>query len=318
MNAIDLQYHRKFQDALGSGDMFALYERTREAIAKFPDDPEVRYLQALAMARLGDPHAAMRLYERNRVDEISSEDAIALKGRLLKDLAVRTSGRSRSTCFANRVKPIARHFELSDGYFSGINAATTSFLAGDEDDARLLAAAIAPPPGRLRPARLLCSSIRAEAKLVCGEVEQATALFAEARRRPDASPGMVASTARQVALIAGRLSVGENQRRALLGSIRPTPVIHYCGHMFAAGWQPRKARLPKRYVRSSMRLMCWSATASSPAARHIDCRGVAGSRGRTPCRAAVCRRRLHQVFSRRGRSGMDFHAMKRRVTRQAR
>jgi len=76
MNAIDLQYHRKFQDALGSGDMFALYERTREAIAKFPDDPEVRYLQALAMARLGDPHAAMRLYERNRVEEISSEDAI--------------------------------------------------------------------------------------------------------------------------------------------------------------------------------------------------------------------------------------------------
>ena len=237
MNAIDLQYHRKFQDALGSGDMFALYERTREAIAKFPDDPEVRYLQALAMARLGDPHAAMRLYERNRVDEISSEDAIALKGRLLKDLAVRTSGAEQVDLFRQSSEAYREAFRLSDGYFSGINAATTSFLAGDEDDARLLAAAIARRPDVSDPHDYFAAASGAEAKLVCGEVEQATALFAEARRRPDASPGMVASTARQVALIAGRLSAGEIQRRALLESIRPTPVIHYCGHMFAAGWQ---------------------------------------------------------------------------------
>src|SRR4029453_14357058 len=47
-------------------------------------------------------------------------------------------------------------------------------------------------------------------------------------------------TARQVALIAGRLSAGESQRRGLLESIRPTPVIHYCGHMFAAGWQQER------------------------------------------------------------------------------
>ena len=240
MNAIDLQYHRKFQDALGSGDMFALYERTREAIAKFPDDPEVRYLQALAMARLGDPHAAMRLYERNRVEEISSEDAIALKGRLLKDLAVRTTGAEQVNLFRRSSEAYREAFRMSDGYFSGINAATTSFLAGDEEEARLLAAAIARRPDVAEPHDYFAAASGAEAKLVCGEVEQATALFAEARRRPDASPGMVASTARQVALIASRLSAGEDQRRALLDSIRPTPVIHYCGHMFAAGWQHEK------------------------------------------------------------------------------
>jgi len=240
MNAIDLQYHRKFQDALGSGDMFALYERTREAIAKYPDDPEVRYLQALAMARLGDPHAAMRLYERNRVDEITSEDAIALKGRLLKDLAVRTTGTEQVDLFRQSSEAYREAFRMSDGYFSGINAATTSFLAGDEEDARLLAAAIARRPDVADPHDYFAAASGAEAKLVCGEIEQATALFAEARRRPDASPGMVASTARQVALIAGRLSAGDDQRRALLESIRPTPVIHYCGHMFAAGWQQEK------------------------------------------------------------------------------
>lgn len=240
MNAIDLQYHRKFQDALGSGDMFALYERTREAIQKFPDDPEVRYLQALAMARLGDPHAAMRLYERNRVEEIGSEDAIALKGRLLKDLAVRSNGAEQVDLFRQSSEAYREAYRLSDGYFSGINAATTSFLAGDEDEAHQLATAIARRPDVAEPHDYFAAASGAEAKLVCGEVEQSTALFAEARRRSDASPGMVASTARQVALIASKLSAGQAQRQALLDAIRPTPVIHFCGHMFAAGWQEER------------------------------------------------------------------------------
>ena len=241
MNAIDLQYHRKFQDALGSGDMFALYERTREAIEKFPDDPEVRYLQALAMARLGDPHAAMRLYERNRVEEIGTEDAIALKGRLLKDLAVRSTGADQVDLFRQSSEAYRHAYHLSDGYFSGINAATTSFLAGDRDKACELAAAIGRRPDVAEPQDYFSAASAAEAKLVCGEVESATAMFAEARRRSDASPGMVASTARQVALISGKLTVTDDQRQALLDSIRPTPVIHFCGHMFAAGWPQEKA-----------------------------------------------------------------------------
>ena len=241
MNAIDLQYHRKFQDALGSGDMFALYERTREAIEKYPDDPEVRYLQALAMARLGDPHAAMRLYERNRVEEIGGEDALALKGRLLKDLAGRSAGEEQVSLFRQSSQAYRHAFQLSDGYFSGINAATTSFLAGDVAEARELAAAIGRRPDVADPQDYFAAASGAEATLVCGDVDRATVLFGEARRRTDASPGMVASTARQVALIAGKLAASDSQRQALLDSIRPTPVIHYCGHMVAAGWQEEKA-----------------------------------------------------------------------------
>ena len=241
MNAIDLQYHRKFQDALGSGDMFALYERTREAIEKYPDDPEVRYLQALAMARLGDPHAAMRLYERNRVEEIGGEDALALKGRLLKDLAGRSAGNEQVSLFRQSSQAYRHAFQLSDGYFSGINAATTSFLAGDVSEARELAAAIGRRPDVADPQDYFAAASAAEAALVCGDVGQATALFGEARRRADASPGMVASTARQVTLIAGKLAASDGERQALLDSIRPTPVIHYCGHMFAAGWKEEEA-----------------------------------------------------------------------------
>ena len=237
MEPIDRNFHRQFQDALKSGDMFALFERTREAIEKLPDDPEVRYLQALAMARLGDPHAALRLYERNRVEELGTEDAIALRGRLLKDLAVRAAGEERVDLFHQSSEAYRLAFQLSDGYFSGINAATTSFLAGDINEAGELAAAIGRRPDIVEPQDYYAAASGAEAMLVRGEVEEATAAFAAARRRPDASPGMVASTARQIALIASQLSISKERCQALLSAIRPTPVIHFCGHMFRAGWE---------------------------------------------------------------------------------
>ena len=237
MDVIDPKVRRKFDDALGSGDMFALFERTREAIGQYPDDPEVRYLQALAMARLGDPHAALRIYERNRVEEIGTEDAVALKGRLLKDLAVRADGAKQVELFRQSSEAYHKANDLSDGYFSGINAATTSFLAGDEQAAREIACAIGQRSDVAQPQDYYAAASGAEAMLVCGQVEEATSLYAAARCRPDASAGMIASTARQVAMIAKHLAISDNQRQRLLAAIRPSPVIHFCGHMFRAGWE---------------------------------------------------------------------------------
>lgn len=236
MDIVNLEFRRQFDDALGSGDMFALFERTREAIALFPDDPDVRYLQALAMARLGDPEAALLLYERNRVGEIGSEDAAALRGRLLKDLAVRATGAEQVDLFRQSSHAYRAAHEITRGYFSGINAATTSFLAGDHEDACAVAEDIARRDDIIRPSDYFAAASGAEAALVCGEVDKATALFASARQRQDASPGLIASTARQVRLIASRLSMTDDQRLALLAAICPAPVIHYCGHMLPAGW----------------------------------------------------------------------------------
>ena len=216
--------------------MFALFERTREAIQQFPEDPDARYLQALAMARLGDPHAALRIYERNRVEEIGTEDALALRGRLFKDLATRADGAKRIDLFRQSSQAYRRAYQVSDGYFSGINAATTSLLAGDDEEARRLATAIGGRPDIADPRDYYAAASAAEAMLVRGEVDEATALFDAARHRPDASPGNVASTARQVRLIADRLSIPAEQCERLLAAIRPSPVIHFCGHMFRAGW----------------------------------------------------------------------------------
>ncbi len=240
MGLIGPDIRRKFDDALGSGDMFALFERTRQAIEEYPNDPDVRFLQALAMARLGDPHAALRIYERNNVEEIGTEDAVSLKGRLLKDLAVRAEGEVQARLFRESSEAYHRANQLSDGYFSAINAATTSFLAGQRESARKLATVIGERPDVANPDNFFAAASGAEAMLVRGEVEEATALYAAARQRPDASPGYIASTARQVQMIARHLDISDDQRERLLAAIRPSPIIHFCGHMFRAGWDQEK------------------------------------------------------------------------------
>lgn len=232
---LDPAARQSFEAALGSGDMFALFERTRAAIEKYPDDPDVRYLQALAMARLGDPDAALRLYRRNRVDRISTEDAIALKGRIFKDLAAQAEGDWQVELFRQASQAYRAAFEISDGYYSGINAATTALLAGDERDAKALATKISERPDIANPASYFAAATGAEAMLVRGEIAEATALFAQARKRPDSSPGMIASTAHQLILIADRLGADGEEMQALIAATRPSPVIHYCGHMFRTG-----------------------------------------------------------------------------------
>ena len=118
MELISPEIRQKFENALVSGDMFALFERTRSAIDAYPDDPDVRYLQALAMARLGDPDAALRLYNRNGVEEIGTEDAVALKGRILKDLAARADVDRQVELFRQSSQAYRTAYQLSDGYFS--------------------------------------------------------------------------------------------------------------------------------------------------------------------------------------------------------
>lgn len=216
--------------------MFALFERTRQAIEEYPDDPDVRFLQALAMARLGDPHAALRIYERNGVEQIGTEDAVSLKGRLLKDLAVRAEGEEQARLFRESSEAYHRANQLSDGYFSAINAATTSFLAGEREVAQKLAEVIGERADVANPDNFFAAASGAEAMLVRGRVEEATALYAAARNRPDASPGYIASTARQVQLIARHLDMADEQRERLLAAIRPSPIVHFCGHMFRDGW----------------------------------------------------------------------------------
>ncbi len=228
-----------FPQALAArqGDMFALYDCASQGLNLAPDDEHLRYLQSLALARLCEPAAALALYQRNRVAQIGTEDALALKGRILKDMAVLADKPAQRTLFAQASEAYKVANAIGDGYFSAINAATTAFLAGDGQAAVALAAAIAARPEIARPADYYAAATAAEAMLLRRQIDTAAAQLEQACSLAGASLGARASTIRQFGLIADHLGLGESDRARLLRPIRIPPVLHYCGHMFVDGWQ---------------------------------------------------------------------------------
>ena len=230
------RYYELAAQAVRRGDMFGLFDCAREGLATEPDDERLRYLQTLALARLGEPPAALALYERNRVGEIADEASIELKGRILKDMAVRASGSEQKSLFEEASRAYQAANTLNDSYLSAINVATTAFLAGDDSTAYDWASAVAARPEIAMPGDYATAVIAAESLLLRGQIDKASARLELACQLSGASLGERASTMRQLGLIADRLMLSEAGRDNLLKSIQPPPVLHYCGHMFAAGW----------------------------------------------------------------------------------
>lgn len=229
------------QKALARGDMFKVFELAREGLLAWPDDPEFRFLQTLSLARLGEPYAAIRSYDRNHIAEIGTEDAIALKARLLKDLALRAGPAEQADLFRQSSETYHLASMLDDGYFSSINEATTAFLSGDRDHAVALAEAIVRRPKIFTPQDYFAAATLGEAQLLRSKYAEAADAFKAARCLPDANPGGLASTTRQVGIIIAHLPIAANLKETLLAAIRPAPILHYCGHMFSNRWSGARA-----------------------------------------------------------------------------
>ncbi len=235
------QVHVEIQRALARGDMFRVFELAREGLIEWPDDPQFRFLQTLSLARLGEPYAAIRSYDRNRIAEIATEDAIALKARLLKDLALRAGPAEQADLFRQSSETYHQASVLDDGYFSSINEATTAFLAGDRDRAVALADMIVRRPEIVAAADYFAAATLGEAHLLRGKYADAVDAFKEARRLPDANPGGLASTTRQIGIIVAQIPIAADQKEHILAAIRPAPILHFCGHMFSALWSGARA-----------------------------------------------------------------------------
>lgn len=231
------------------GDLLALFELARQGLEAEPDNARLRYLQTLALARLGEPEAALELYARHRIAEIGDEDAIALEGRILKDIAFHAPADRRAALLRQAGEAYANAYRQSSGYFSGINAATTLFLAGDEEDARRRAAEILARADIQAPRDYYAAATRAEALLLLGYADPAREAYRQAPELPGASPGARASTTRQVRLLANAMRMPEADRDHIVASVRPDPIIHFCGNMFRAGWA-QEARIAADIARA--------------------------------------------------------------------
>ncbi|MBC7986055.1 MAG: adenylate cyclase, partial [Sphingomonadaceae bacterium] len=165
--------------ALRRGDFLAAYDCAVSVRDAGVDDPRLAFIAALALARMGDSHLAIELYEQAGLGAIDNDDYRALGARIKKDLAQLAPGGERQALFAEASAAYRAIFDDLGGYFPAINAATTALLAGDEAAARELATKILKDPEIRRSESYYAAASAAEAHVLLGD--GAAALEAIAR-----------------------------------------------------------------------------------------------------------------------------------------
>jgi class 3 adenylate cyclase len=128
---------------LAQGEPLLAYDVITAGLTSWPGDVRLRQLQGLALARSGATERANRILEELRSDGQTAEETLGMLGRTYKDLARTATSASQRAGFLKRAAQIyGEAYRKSKGYWTGINAATTSLLIGDKKRASELAAKV--------------------------------------------------------------------------------------------------------------------------------------------------------------------------------
>ena len=172
------------RDALRAGNYLLAYDLAAKTRRAGEVSDELEYVKLQALANAGSTIAALRRFEelpaalRER-----NEDWLALAGRLHKDLGLR-GGPDAEAQFRRAAQCYRTAHERTGGYFSAVNAATTSLLGGNLDESRSLAretlARLERAPARNERDRYYHHATEAEAALLLGDAERARRALVEA------------------------------------------------------------------------------------------------------------------------------------------
>jgi tetratricopeptide (TPR) repeat protein len=185
----------------------------------------------IAYARAGAlDHAWREFVMAGHADRGDDGAALAVKGRLLKDRALRADGEQRRRLLHEAARAYRASAEVQPATYPLINAATLNLLAGDTEEAAHLAREVlerieAHPDEPETPYWL--AATRAEALLLLGHVAEAKTALTEAIKAAPQAWEDHASTLRQFAVLLAE--VGEEAE--WLDSFRPPVSLHFAGHM---------------------------------------------------------------------------------------
>lgn len=227
---------------LQQGEPLLAYNAVQEARARWPESLRLRQLEALALARSGDPERAHAILEALVAAGHGDAETLGILARTHKDLALRAlepAARERHlreghALYARAFAAARERRAPGDAIYTGINAATMAVLLGDLGEARRLA----------REVRAIClddasgaaggywrEATLGEAALILGDDESAAAHYGAAARLAAGRHGDLATTRKQARLLAGQLP---GSAAAVAEALRIPPVLVYTGHMLDA------------------------------------------------------------------------------------
>ena len=225
-------------DELGQ-TMFA-HDILKDGLRCFPDHPRIAQLASLSLIKSGFLLSARSLLEgmvkRGHLDE----ETLGILGRVYKEMwLIEGNGATDHPHLTKSRELYLGAFKRSRGPWSGINAASLSMIMGDRENAASLARTVV----RLcaerwkRPDRRDYWTLAtvAEASLLLGQQERAARYYAHARRFSTSGYSSLASTRRQLRLLARYLPVDAK----VLDALRIPPVAAFSGHLIDAPGQAR-------------------------------------------------------------------------------
>jgi hypothetical protein len=188
-------------------------------------------LPIIAFARAGALSQAWRLFRAAGFDHVTDDPAVlALRGRLLKDEALATSGLQQRSFYKKAADSYARAADLNGNTYPLINAATLSLLAGKPRKARSLARSVLDRHGEDAETPYWREATRAEALLLLEKANDARNAFALAVSKAPQAYEDHASTLRQLGLILNALRLD----KSWLDKFRPPRCLHFAGPLTLA------------------------------------------------------------------------------------
>jgi len=216
-------------------DSFPLgeYESAIISLNANPRDRTAQHQAVLSLARLGAVDFALEEYERYSLGSVQNdEDIIALKGRLLKDLYIRSS--NDAVLARQSADQYDLAFTNTGGFYSAINAATMGYLAGDShtetqrrchDILDLL-----PLQSDLEADQYyFVEATRAEAYLLLGDAIRAERSLQRAFKFDPLNYTAQAATLRQFGLITQK----QDRPSVWLNNFNAPATLQFAGHLWA-------------------------------------------------------------------------------------
>lgn len=192
------------------------------------------YEQILRLARGGATRFALFEYKRFGLDKVlHNEDIACLHGRLYKDLFLSHSGDEALEFAALSAEKYELAFKETLGFYSGINAATMSLLAGFSEDmigekAHRILNLLPETKDLSSEAKYFVEATRAEAQFLAGDLLSAQKSLRTAIDHDPLNYIAHASTLKQFGMIAEHRGISYDG----LNAFRPPIAVHFAGHMF--------------------------------------------------------------------------------------
>lgn len=188
----------------------------------------------ITAARAGALDHANRLFHAGGYDARNDDPAaLAVKGRLLKDRALRLPRSERAVALASAAEAYAAADALSPQPYTRINTATLTFLSGNKAAGSALAhelLAWIEQADDIAETPYYLAATRAEALLLCGDGAGAAAAMTTALQHDPDGWSDHASTLRQLGLILD----AQGATREWLDPFRPPRSLYFAGHLGVA------------------------------------------------------------------------------------